>query len=55
MWLLFVVALCGINFPLTKYEQVLVLIADEVLGGWSLIREWRGEEGEDWKQKAEEP
>jgi len=32
-----------------------VLIADEVLGGWSLMREWRGEEGGDQKREAEEP
>ena len=36
-------------------EQVLVLIADEVLGGWSLMREWQGEEGGDQKRKAQEP
>ena len=24
-------------------EQTLVLIADEVLGGWGLLREWRQE------------
>ena len=36
-------------------EQVLVLIADEVLGGWSLMREWQGEEGGDQKRKGEEP
>ena len=26
-------------------EQTLVMIADEVLGGWSLLREWRQQEG----------
>ena len=28
-------------------EQLLVLIADDVLGGWSLMREWWGEVGGD--------
>ena len=36
-------------------EQVLVLIAEEVLGGWGLMREWRGEEGGDYQPKAEGP
>ena len=36
-------------------EQVLVPIADEVLGGWSLMREWRGEEGGHQKREAEKP
>ena len=36
-------------------EQALVLIADEVLGGWSLMREWRGAEGGGQKREAEEP
>ena len=26
-------------------EQTLVMIADEVLGGWGLLREWRQQEG----------
>ena len=26
-------------------EQALVMIADEVLGGWGLLREWRQMEG----------
>ena len=26
-------------------EQTLVMIADEVLGGWGLLREWRQPEG----------
>ena len=36
-------------------EQVLVLVADEVLGGWSLMREWQEEEGADQKPTAQEP
>jgi hypothetical protein len=36
-------------------EQLLVLIADEVLGGWSLMRECRGEEGGHQKPSAQEP
>jgi hypothetical protein len=24
-------------------DPVLVLIADEILGGWSLVKEWQGE------------
>jgi hypothetical protein len=36
-------------------EQLLVLVADEVLGGWSLMREWQEEEGADQKPTAQEP